>query len=246
MNASLIIIEKWSRGWTMSVIFWVIISVVLLFASYGVVVKFFPHWLSDKDAVDYTNLSSSGSTQGASVSTLPQGSAQTSTSLGWKAPSDVKVGDQVTLSVPELKLSSQKAQILKKHVYKEGGFVWYEFECDTNGKVVYIEGEIDEGAPYYSILLQELSLTDLPVSVKQLESMDDAEEGQFQFNQKSFVYDESDQAFFYETESSSQGESFYYWDFVCGDLCLGIEEWSDGDEYDVSLNRGLKKDEIRF
>lgn len=134
--------------------------------------------------------------------------------------------------------------ITGRHLYKEGSYTWHELEGDNGQQKVWIDIEEDDETEA-SLTLRKLRMEDLPISKKDLDKFDDEEEGKFEFEGKTYYYDESDKANFYRHGDTSQGEPFYYWDFEREDekAYISIEKWDSG-ETEVYYSEPLKKSQV--
>ena len=130
--------------------------------------------------------------------------------------------------------------IIAKHVYRKGVDTWYELEGESADGKVWIDMEEDDGVEL-AITLKRLKLRDIGVSKRDLERMDEEEDGEIEYQGETYYYEESDSAMFYRYGNEEEGESLYYWDFENeeGTKFIGIERWSDG-SYDVSYSETIE------
>ena len=136
-------------------------------------------------------------------------------------------------------------KVLSRNLYRSGDFFWYELECDKGeGDKIWVEVEEDDNVNV-SIVLEKLSLSDFPETIKSmLEKHDYDEEGEFIYKDRRFRYNESDSAIFYKRCDSKRSEKFYYWEYINGNQILTFERWTDKD-YEIFLSQKLLPSQIR-
>lgn len=143
--------------------------------------------------------------------------------------------------------------ILAKSVYREGesnraaNREWHELEGDNGRQKVWISIEEDDGLDV-TLALRTLKLRDLPINRSDLDRMDEAAEGEFEFEGQTFYFEYSNEAsFFSNGDTSPQNESFfYYWEFENEkeDQFITIEEWENG-KFEITLSVPLKSSQIK-
>jgi len=134
--------------------------------------------------------------------------------------------------------------ITAKHQYKEGGYSWFELEGDRGEDKVWIEIENDDELEI-GITLKRLKLKDLGVSKKELEKIDDDEEGELTYQGTTYYYEDSGQATYYRDCDPEQADTFYYWDFEADDekQFIGVEKWQDG-SFEASYSVAVKPSQV--
>lgn len=136
--------------------------------------------------------------------------------------------------------------IIAKHVYREGGDMWYELEGDRGTEKVWIELEEDDELEI-SITLKKLKLSDINISKSDLQRIDDKESGQIIYEGQKYSYDDSGSAVFLRYGEEKNKEKFYYWDFEAedGKHFIGVERW-ENNSYDVSYSEAIKRSQIEI
>ena len=135
-------------------------------------------------------------------------------------------------------------KIIAKHRYRQGESNWYELECDKGSEKVWIDMEEGDDLEL-AITLRKLTLREVGVSKKDLERMDDDEEGNFDYEGNKYYLEDSDSAVFCRYSDEKNAEKLYYWDFEdeSGQKFIGIERWGDG-SYDVSHSETVKPSQV--
>ena len=134
-------------------------------------------------------------------------------------------------------------KVLSKHLYRQGDYYWYELECDKgDGEKVWVEIE-DDDETEVSIVLQKLTLNDIGLTPKDLENIDEYENGDLYYNGQHFVYADSDEATFYKFCDDTKAEKFYYWDFEQGNYSVSVERWGNR-EYQVFYSQSMLPSQI--
>ncbi len=145
-----------------------------------------------------------------------------------------------------LRIGSETFSVVEKFKFKEGRWVWFELKLFSlkDGRTLFLEYEEDDEL---EITLYDRSprFKDLNIDGRDLEYFDDEEEGSFQFEGKTFFYEESDKALRFSDEDP-KGESFYYWEFEDeeGEVFLSVEKWDD--EYEVSIGHEVEETEVEI
>lgn len=134
--------------------------------------------------------------------------------------------------------------VISRHVYRQGESTWYELECDRGDEKVWLDMEEDDELEV-AVGLRKLKLRELSLTAKDLERMDDNEDGEFSYNGETYYLEDSDSAVFYRHGHDKSAEKFYYWDFESSDSkrFIGVERWSDG-SYDVTYSEAIKPSQI--
>lgn len=157
---------------------------------------------------------------------------------------NVEAGGMIHISGLGKEMEEFDVSILAKHLYRDEGSSWYELEGESiNGKVWI---DLEEGDDLVlSITLKKVKLRDISLSKNDLKRIDDDEEGEVQFEDQTYYYDDSDEATFYRHGDESQGERYYYWDFENDDedKFVSVEKWSDG-SYDVSYSEAIEPHQV--
>jgi len=131
-----------------------------------------------------------------------------------------------------------------RHKYQQGNTVWFELECDSGGKAFSLEYGLDDNLEI-SISFKKMKLRDLKLSLPKLEKIDEEEEGEFDFDNTKYYYEDSDEAIFFRDCQESEEESFYYWEFESknGNKTISIEKWPDGST-EVSMSETVELSDI--
>lgn len=138
--------------------------------------------------------------------------------------------------------------ILSKSIYREGeSNEWHELEGDNGKQKVWISIEEDDGLDV-TLALRALKLRELPINRSDLDRMDEAAEGEFEFEGETFYFEYSNEAsFFSDSNTSAENESFfYYWEFENEkeDQFITIEEWENG-KFEITLSVPLKSSQVK-
>lgn len=157
---------------------------------------------------------------------------------------NVGAGGMIHISGIGPEMDEFDVKVIAKHLYREGASSWYELEGESADGAVWIDLEDDDGLTL-NITLKKMKLRDIGLSKRDLERMDDDEEGSFTFEGETYYYEDSDRAMFYRYGDETQGESFYYWDFEnkAGNKFIGVEKWDDG-AYDVSYSEPIASHQV--
>ncbi len=157
---------------------------------------------------------------------------------------NVETGGMIQITGIGPDLEELDVKILAKHLYKQGGSKWYELEGESVSGKVWIDLEEDDELEL-TISLKKMRLNAIGLTKKDLERIDEAEEGQFDYEGETYLYEDSDEAVFYKHADLSDGETFDYWDFEnkAGNKFIGIELWDDGG-YDVSYSEPIASHQI--
>ncbi len=157
---------------------------------------------------------------------------------------NVETGGMIQITGIGPDLDELDVKILAKHLYKQGGSKWYELEGESVSGKVWIDLEEDDELEL-TISLKKMRLNAIGLTKKDLERIDEAEKGQFDYEGETYLYEDSDEAVFYKHADLSNGETFDYWDFEnkAGNKFIGIELWDDGG-YDVSYSEPIASHQI--
>ena len=122
-------------------------------------------------------------------------------------------------------------KVMRKHMYQEGDYFWYELECiKGDGEKAWVEVEDDDNI-VTSIVLKKLKISQVPgVSPEKLAHDDDDEEGHITYSGKNFNYTDSGNAIFFRDCDDTKSEKLYYWDYKSGNYLFSVERWGSGDE----------------
>lgn len=134
-------------------------------------------------------------------------------------------------------------KVMTKHLYQEGDFYWYEFECDKgDGEKVWVEVEDDDDT-IVSVVLEKIKFYDISATKEDLVHIDDEEEGSVYYKNVKYDYEESGGATFYRFCDDKKPENFYYWDFVNGNHSISVEKWGEND-YEVFYCQIMKPNQV--
>lgn len=156
---------------------------------------------------------------------------------------NLDVGGVFKLSGVGDNLEEYTLKVMAKHLYKEGDFYWYEFECDKgDGEKIWVEVE-DDDETIVSIVLEKLKLHDINTTSEELATIDDEETGLINYKGANYKYCDSSSAIFYRHCKQERAEKFYYWDFVRNNKSISVEKWGDS-FYEVYLSQNMRADQI--
>ena len=141
-------------------------------------------------------------------------------------------------------LAEYDVTIQARHRYEEEGVEWFELEGDNGSQKVWITIEEDDEQEL-SIVLKKIKLRDIGLTNAQLDKMDDQEEGEFNYNNQTFFYEDSGDASFFRN-SGDKEEPFSYWEFENKDQtqAVSVEKWNDG-TVDVCLSDYIKPSQVQ-
>lgn len=122
-------------------------------------------------------------------------------------------------------------KVMRKHMYQEGDYFWYELECiKGDGEKAWVEVEDDDNI-VTSIVLKKLKISQVPgVSPEKLARDDEEESGRITYSGKYFNYTDSGNATFFRDCEDTKSEKLYYWDYKSGNYLFSVERWGSGDE----------------
>ena len=122
-------------------------------------------------------------------------------------------------------------KVMRKHLYQEGDYFWYELECiKGDGEKAWVEVEDDDNI-VTSIVLNKLKISQVPgLSPEKLAHDDDEESGRITYSGKCFNYTDSGYAIFFRDCDDTKSEKLYYWDYKSGNYLFSVERWGSGDE----------------
>ena len=134
--------------------------------------------------------------------------------------------------------------VLARHLYREGGFEWFELEGESGDQKIWLTVEDDDELEI-SVTLRKLSLAELGLSKHQLERFDDDEEGSFDFDGMKYVYEDSGAATFSRHGDRQSREDFYYWEFEArdGKSSITVERWDEG-SYEGHVSQPIRASQI--
>ena len=161
---------------------------------------------------------------------------------------NVRAGGLIRLLNVGPNLQEYDVQILSRSIYREGeNHEWYELEGDNGQNKVWISLEYDDDLDV-TLATRKLKLRELPITRDDLDRMDDAAAGQFDFEGKTYYYEHSTEASYFrhgDTDATNE-EFFYYWEFETddGDHFLTVEEWENG-KFEVTVSYLIKESQVK-
>lgn len=122
-------------------------------------------------------------------------------------------------------------KVMRKHMYQEGDYFWYELECiKGDGEKAWVEVEDDDNI-VTSIVLKKLKISEVSgLTPEKLAHDDDEEAGMILYSGNQFSYEDSGNATFYRDCEDTKAEKLYYWDYKSGNYLFSVERWGTGDE----------------
>jgi preprotein translocase subunit YajC len=157
---------------------------------------------------------------------------------------NVQAGGLIKLTTVGENMDDYDVTISRRHVYKEGGYEWFELEGDNGSSTVWLSVEKDDELEV-NLAVKKSKLRVLGVSIKDLEEMENNNEGEIEYEDEKFYYESSGEADFFKDGNTNNPEAFYYWEFENenGSRFISIEEWEDGD-VDVTISLPVKQSQI--
>ncbi len=132
--------------------------------------------------------------------------------------------------------------VSEKHLYSEGSTEWYELECENGAEKLWLDLQDDGGL---SLALKKGVLTDIAITEVQLDEFDTNEAGAFSYDGLNYEYEASGQAQYYEKCNRSNGENFYYWEFVAEGKAISVVRWGRSD-YEVYFSESLNAVQVEI
>jgi len=122
-------------------------------------------------------------------------------------------------------------KVMRKHMYQEGDYFWYELECiKGDGEKAWVEVEDDDNI-VTSIVLKKLKISEVSgVTPEKLARDDDNESGRVVYLSKPFNYTDSGNATFFRDCEDTKAEKLYYWDYKSGNYLFSVERWGSDSE----------------
>lgn len=129
---------------------------------------------------------------------------------------------------------------------KQGKTVWKWKELELfgieNGEIRYLEYEMDDGLEI-SLTDRELKLREIGVTIQQIRSIADEEEGKILFNGNTYYYEDDYKAYFIK-DGEEQEVTLYEFESENGQY-ITIEGWGEeNDEYEAFLSLPIKEHSI--
>lgn len=159
---------------------------------------------------------------------------------------NLSVGSVIKINNAGENFEDLDLKVLAKHLYTQGGYEWFEYECSAGDRKYFISVEDDDEVSI-GLSLDKLKLKDLGLTKSQLKEIDDKEDGEFSYKGKTFAYDDSAKATFVKNgDEEGYHENFYYWEFEDEDeeFFVTVENW-DG-SYEVSYGKYIELRQINF
>lgn len=150
---------------------------------------------------------------------------------GLKIISNVGVGGVFRLANVDGYDEDLELKVMRKHMYQEGDYFWYELECiKGDGEKAWVEVE-DDDELVTSIVLKKLKISEVSgVTPEKLAHDDDEESGRILYAGKQFNYTDSGNATFFRDCEDTKAEKLYYWDYKSGNYLFSVERWGSADE----------------
>lgn len=161
---------------------------------------------------------------------------------------NVGAGGMIHLMNVGKNMEEYDVSILSRDVYREGeNAEWYELEGDNGRQKVWISLEQDDELEV-TLATRKLKLRDIPVNRGDLDQMDEDGEGQFEFEGKTYYFENSNEASYFRNglTTPDNEEFFYYWEFerADGEEFITIEEWENG-RFEVTVSCPIKESQIK-
>ena len=162
---------------------------------------------------------------------------------------NVRAGGLIHLMNVGPNLEEYDVQILSRSVYREGeNHEWYELEGDNGKTKVWLTLEGGDALDV-TIATRKLKLRELPINRADLDNMDEAGEGRFELEGKTYYYDHSTEGSYFPDGrvAADNEEFFYYWEFETdgGDEFLTVEEWESG-QFEVTISYPVKESQVKI
>lgn len=159
---------------------------------------------------------------------------------------NVRAGGMIKLTRVGEEMADFDVSIVGRHVYRAGGYEWYELEGEGPEGKVWLDVEQDDEVEV-AISLRQLDLADVGLDRAALTRMDDEEAGEIQYEGRTYHYEESGEAQFLRNGEPGKAETLKYWDFESDDgrHYLGVEAW-EGREFQVHYGRPLAASQIEI
>jgi hypothetical protein len=143
--------------------------------------------------------------------------------------SEAAPGDSIEISGITGLANPHHMIVSRKNKYVDSDSTWHELECSSSGKQYYLTIERDDGQIYLSLSLKTLSLADIKINERDLERIDDKEEGSIKYAGRVYYYEDSDEAEFFPDSQRKDSEDLYYWEFESDDgrHFISVEKWED-------------------
>ena len=132
--------------------------------------------------------------------------------------------------------------------YKEKKWQWYELKLVSllDGKIMFLEWEQDDTLELAMWNGDKIKFDDLGIIKTDLDRFDDTEKGQLTYAGELYVYDESDEAIWYQG-MTGKGIKSYYYDFCQKNSTklISVEKWEDG-SYEVSVGYKVSPNRVEI
>ena len=150
---------------------------------------------------------------------------------GLKIITNVDVGGVFRLANIDGYDEDIELKVIRKHLYREGDYFWYELECiKGDGEKAWVEVEDDDNL-VTSIVLNKFKVSQVPgLNPRKLEHDDEEESGHIAYKGINYNYEDSGNATFYRDCDDKKAEKLYYWDYKNGNYLVSVERWGSGDE----------------
>lgn len=150
---------------------------------------------------------------------------------GLKIISNVGVGGVFRLANIDGYDEDLELKVMRKHMYQEGDYFWYELECiKGDGEKAWVEVE-DDDELVTSIVLKKLKMSEVKgLFPEKLANDDDNESGNIYYNGNNYSYIDSGKATFFRDCDDSKVENLYYWDYKYHNKLFSVERWGSDEQ----------------
>jgi hypothetical protein len=135
-------------------------------------------------------------------------------------------------------------EVVGRHTYLEGDSTWFELECETGVKKVWIEVEDDDELFIYGTYAK-FNFRDIAIDEETLYQIEKKDKGKFEHDGITFKYEDCGDAVFYKNGDELAAQTFKYWEFEdkSEKWVLSFEKWKDN-SFDIYLNQRIMPNQL--